>query len=289
MIPQVVRDWLQDCEDIPLTPKSLKELEADLNVELPKDYAKFLLQFNGGEFRKSVNIEFPSPNDLSEGASLRAFLGVPAEVDSDDGMASVIDYLDRELAAEWLPIVECDPEGFIILKFRGPGRRGYEGVWHWVPPFGPGYEEPPRFVAKTFTGFLQMIEIPEEEDPSDAETQPLFVALERGSLTTIEQHLSKGGDPNVRNERGVPLLGAAAKYQWPQIVRLLLENSADPNARDIQGQTPLHLAAPWSLDSLKLLVAAGADTSVRDKQGIRAADIEYMPPRNREFLSSHTT
>ena len=60
---------------------------------------------------------------------------------------------------------------------------------------------------------------------------------------------------------------AAAWHQWPKIVRLLLNHSADPNARDKKGQTPLHHAAVSSLDSVKLLLSAGADATARDNEG----------------------
>ena len=71
----------------------------------------------------------------------------------------------------------------------------------------------------------------------------------------------------ARNARGQTLLAAAAMYSWPKIARLLLERSADPNARDAQGRTPLHHAATASIDSVKLLLAAGADAKARDRHG----------------------
>ena len=52
---------------------------------------------------------------------------------------------------------------------------------------------------------------------------------------------------------------AAAIYRWPKLVRLFLDHSANVNARDKSGQTSLHHAAVHSLDSVKLLLAAGAD------------------------------
>jgi ankyrin repeat protein len=79
--------------------------------------------------------------------------------------------------------------------------------------------------------------------------------------------LASGGDVGARNEHGHTLLTAAAWHQWPKIVRLLLNHSADPNARDNAGKAPLHHAAMSSFDSVKLLLAAGADATVRDKQG----------------------
>ncbi len=83
----------------------------------------------------------------------------------------------------------------------------------------------------------------------------------------IERFLAEGGSVDTRNVEGRTLLMAAAIYSWPKIVRLLLEHSADPNARDNQGRTPLHHAATSSLDSVKLLLVAGANAKARDTEG----------------------
>ena len=79
--------------------------------------------------------------------------------------------------------------------------------------------------------------------------------------------MADGGAVESRNAQGQTLLMAAAIYSWPKIVRLLLQHSANPNARDEQGRTPLHHAATHSLDSTKLLLAAGADVKARDREG----------------------
>jgi len=49
------------------------------------------------------------------------------------------------------------------------------------------------------------------------------------------------------------------------MVKLLLDNGADPRAVDDGGSTPLHQAV--SPDSIRLLVAAGADVNAADKSG----------------------
>ena len=66
--------------------------------------------------------------------------------------------------------------------------------------------------------------------------------------------------------RHTPLMNAV-KFGDLSMVKLLLSKGADPNARDDQGRTPLHHAATHSIDSMKLLLAAGADVKACDRDG----------------------
>jgi uncharacterized protein len=99
--------------------------------------------------------------------------------------------------------------------------------------------------------------------------------------------IERGADPNLRepSTHETPLHSALSKAGRPyygRVVRLLIEKGADPNActapgvetgafmRDVRtrGETPLHRAAAFvDVDTIRLLLEAGADRTLRDSNG----------------------
>ncbi len=266
MLP--ILDLLQDCDDPPLTPQALEKLEATLGVRFPGEYAEFLLQFNGGAFYRSVRFRMPSPRPFVTGALVRGFIGEPADGIEHNGLVWYSEVLSDRIPEEFLAISHCNGQDFVLLKLIGP-RSEFAGVWFWdSAAFWVSEEEQSLYwLANSFNDFLAMLELDVCTEEREQESLPLFLAVERGNLTSVERHLLQGGNVDVRNEHGQTLLTAAAIHQWPKICRLLLEHSADANARDNQGRTPLHHAAVASIDCVKLLLAAGADTKARDQDG----------------------
>jgi ankyrin repeat protein len=75
--------------------------------------------------------------------------------------------------------------------------------------------------------------------------------------------VNKGADVNARTKQGrTALMIAAACDGCSQTVRLLIGKAAD-----LQGSTAVHGAAGSDLDSLRLLLASGADPDASDKAG----------------------
>jgi ankyrin repeat protein len=85
--------------------------------------------------------------------------------------------------------------------------------------------------------------------------------------------LDAGADVNAKAGDGCTALHLAASYAYTDIVKLLLPIMFNPNSKDHDGQTPLHLVARSSqpkaavLAVVEMLVAKGANVNARANDG----------------------
>lgn len=91
----------------------------------------------------------------------------------------------------------------------------------------------------------------------------------RLSCPTIDLLLDNGANVNQRNNQNLTLLHLAC-IPWTDdgdqgdLIDQILHNGAHLEARCQEGKTPLHWAAAWNLDALKILLQHGAETCVND-------------------------
>ena len=79
-------------------------------------------------------------------------------------------------------------------------------------------------------------------------------------------------DVNSKSGYGSALMAATVKKNT-ELVKLLLENNANPDAIDKNGSTALHFAVIFGYEEIiKLLVDVKADSSLKDNRGNTALD-----------------
>lgn len=132
---------------------------------------------------------------------------------------------------------------------------------------------PRCFLLALSTVMLCMISITGTASAGDVEA--LYQAAGDGKSTEVVTLLKSGVDVNGRTRSGSYALNAAAVENEIDVIRVLLDNNADPNVRNGQGDTPLICATKYAggkAATVQMLVEAGSDLGVRDNSGKSALD-----------------
>jgi hypothetical protein len=90
---------------------------------------------------------------------------------------------------------------------------------------------------------------------------------EEDFIIKIKNAIEKGSNLNAKDNRnGRTLLHLAAKKGYAKAAKLLLDNNADINVRDVMEATPLHVAViEDKIEIVRILIAHGADLDATSK------------------------
>lgn len=99
---------------------------------------------------------------------------------------------------------------------------------------------------------------------------PVMMAALKGRLDWVKALVQRGA---LINDAGWTALHYAASGTHEEVVRWLISQGADLNARSPNGTTPLMMAAGYGgISSAEVLLEAGADAALRNDHGMTAAD-----------------
>lgn len=109
----------------------------------------------------------------------------------------------------------------------------------------------------------------------------LMLAAIKGDLRLAKWLIDGGADVNKTGWTPLHYACSGTSPQQADMARLLLENSAYIDAESPNGSTPLMMAAMYgTTDTLTLLLAEGADASLRNQQGLTAIEFAQRVGRS---------
>ena len=112
---------------------------------------------------------------------------------------------------------------------------------------------------------------------------PLMLAAVKGNLELVKKLVARDADVNREGWAPLHYAASAGLEHSVEIAAYLLEESAYIDATSPNGSTPLMLAAQYSNEAMvKLLIAEGADVSLRNQQGLTAVD--FARKSERDFM-----
>lgn len=107
--------------------------------------------------------------------------------------------------------------------------------------------------------------------------------VSRNNVAAVLAYLEDGGDPNLKNRDGDPLLYIASGAQGGvAVAKVLIEAGADVNAVSLEGRPILHNAASWcAIDMVVLLLKSDVDLDATNKNDETALDVVCKSPQDR--------
>jgi hypothetical protein len=202
-----------------------------------------------------------------------------------------------EYAAEnWFHHAQCDGVATQIQdgmeRLFDPDREHF-ATWVSVHDIdGPWSHKASRLYYATLCGIGSLVGhlvITRQQDPNRSHGNkgtPLHVAVLLGHTRVARLLLDCTADVNARDRYNSAPLHEAAGDGNLDIVRLLLNHGADINSLDRQGDSPLHKAMrSQKFEVAELLLVAGADVTVMSR--IFTTGLRFMKPRAVEISTSY--
>lgn len=165
------------------------------------------------------------------------------------------------------------------------------------------------FTIAAKKGYIEIIKlflhegIEFKKNPGPNDDSPLHAAIENGHYETVRFLLDYGVDVNSKNFFGQTSLMIAvsiacelpihsSKYpKYMEIIRMLLEDGANPNISDNEHSTPLHIATMKGYDEIaNILRNAGAENIIQPDERVPVGlenNQEYNEEYNEEYNSEN--
>ena len=113
-----------------------------------------------------------------------------------------------------------------------------------------------------------------EEIDQDSKNAALQEACSAGQLDIVKFMIENGADVNAKNNSGGTPLNVASQGDNRDIVELLIENGANINNKNNNGLTPLHQASRnGQKDIVELLIAKGTEVNIKNNAGRTPLDL----------------
>lgn len=119
------------------------------------------------------------------------------------------------------------------------------------------------------------------QNPTPEGNYPIHEAAKSKSYDVLRLLLDNGADPNCVNKKGNSALHLAASGGVVEICTLLLEYGSSPDLSNNKGSTPLHIASKFGYYEIsRLMIEFEADIFITDFEGYTAMNIAFLKGHN---------
>ncbi|QNP48701.1 ankyrin repeat domain-containing protein [Diaphorobacter aerolatus] len=133
---------------------------------------------------------------------------------------------------------------------------------------------------KAFDALLQSRKIKVEMRNKKGESA-LMIAAIKGNLEAAKALIARDGDVNKTDWTPLHYAASGTTDKAVPMIELLLEKHAYIDAASPNGTTPLMMAVRYgTADAARLLIAEGADPTIKNEKGLTAIDFARQAERN---------